>query len=273
MDRMLSGGGDDLAVTVNDSLTVLLRLHGDALEERARAFTALRPWVPAVVGTVESGSPADRAGVQPNDTIVALDSVPVHQFDEMVAVIRRNADQPVAVTLGGASGRRTVSITPTFIEGDTVTPKRGRIGVGVAELATSHSSFTFGQAVRYGARRTLDSSTELFRTVRGLITARISSRNLGGPILIGQMARQSFDLGWERFLGFLAVISINLAVLNLLPIPILDGGQAVFLLYEGIFRRPMPIRAREALMLVGLVLIVLLMLLANWNDIRRLLGW
>jgi regulator of sigma E protease len=269
MDRMLSGGGDDLAVTVNDSLTVLLRLHGDALEERARAFTALRPWVPAVVGTVESGSPADRAGVQPNDTIVALDSVPVHQFDEMVAVIRRNADQLVAVTLGGASGRRTVSITPTFIEGDTVTPKRGRIGVGVAELATSHSSFTFGQAVRYGARRTLDSSTELFRTVRGLITARISSRNLGGPILIGQMARQSFDLGWERFLGFLAVISINLAVLNLLPIPILDGGQAVFLLYEGIFRRPMPIRAREALMLVGLVLIVLLMLLANWNDIRR----
>ena len=94
-----------------------------------------------------------------------------------------------------------------------------------------------------------------------------------GPILIGQMAKQSFDLGMERFLVFLAVISMNLAVLNLLPIPILDGGQAVFLIYEGVVRKPMPLKAREALMTVGLVLIGLLMVVANWNDVRRLLGW
>jgi regulator of sigma E protease len=269
LDGMLAGGGDDLAVTVNDSLTVLLRIHRDALEERAKAAAAIQPWLAAVVGTVEPGSPAQRAGIQPNDTILALDSVPVHQFEEMVATIRKSAERSVAVTVSGASGLRTIPITPAVVEVDASGRKLGRIGVGVANYATSHSSFTFPQAVRYGARRTMDASTELLRTVRGLLTRKISASNLGGPILIGQMAKQSFDLGWERFLVFLAVISMNLAVLNLLPIPILDGGQAVFLLYEGVLRKPMPIKAREALMTVGLVLIGLLMIVANWNDIRR----
>ena len=269
LDGMLSGGGDDLAVTVNDSLTVLLRIHRDAMEERARTAAALQPWLAAVVGTVEPGSPADRAGIQPNDTILALDSVPVQQFEEMVATIRKSAEKSVAVTVTGAKGRRTVPIIPAVVEVDSTGKKLGRIGVGVANYATSHSSFTFVQAVRFGGKRTVDASTELLRTVRGLLTRKISTSNLGGPILIGQMAKQSFDLGMERFLVFLAVISMNLAVLNLLPIPILDGGQAVFLLYEGVVRKPMPLKAREALMTVGLVLIGLLMVVANWNDIRR----
>ena len=273
VDGMLSGGGDDLAVTVNDSLTVLLRIHHDALEERAKAAAALQPWLAAVVGTVEAGSPADRAGIQPNDTILALDSVPVRQFEEMVAVIRKSAERPVAVTVSGAKGRRTVPIVPAVVEVDSTGKKLGRIGVGVANYATTHSSFTFVQAVSFGGKRTVDASTELLRTVRGLLTRKISTSNLGGPILIGQMAKQSFDLGMERFLVFLAVISMNLAVLNLLPIPILDGGQAVFLLYEGVVRRPMPVKVREALMTVGLVLIGLLMVVANWNDVRRWLGW
>ena len=269
LDGMLSGGGDDLAVTVNDSLTVLLRINRDALEERAKAAAAIQPWLAAVVGTVEKGSPADSAGIQPNDTILALDSVPVQQFEEMVATIRKSAEKSVAVTVTGAKGLRTVPITPAVVEVDSTGKKLGRIGVGVANYATSHSSFTFTQAVSYGWGRTVDASTDLLRTVRGLLTRKISTSNLGGPILIGQMAKQSFDLGMERFLVFLAVISMNLAVLNLLPIPILDGGQGVFLLYEAVFRRPMPLKAREALMTIGLVLIGLLMIVANWNDIRR----
>lgn len=91
--------------------------------------------------------------------------------------------------------------------------------------------------------------------------------------MIGQVAAQSARLGLDAFLGILALISMNLALLNLLPIPVLDGGQALFLLYEGTFRRPMPLKWREGLMLIGIALVLLLMVVAFWNDVRRLVGW
>ncbi len=95
---------------------------------------------------------------------------------------------------------------------------------------------------------------------------------MGGPILIGQLAGQSARLGLDSFLGFMALISINLAILNLLPIPVLDGGQFLFLLAEAVIRRPLPMKLRERLTTVGMVLIILLMGLAFSNDIRRVLG-
>ena len=94
----------------------------------------------------------------------------------------------------------------------------------------------------------------------------------GGPILIGQLAGESARLGLDAFLDFMALISINLAVLNLLPVPVLDGGQFLFLLAEAVVRRPLPLKLRERLTMVGLVLIVLLMGLAFSNDLRRLFG-
>jgi regulator of sigma E protease len=115
-------------------------------------------------------------------------------------------------------------------------------------------------------------STQIVRTVRGLFSGRISRREVGGPILIGQLAGESARLGLDAFLAFMALISINLAVLNLLPVPVLDGGQFVFLLAEAVVRRPLPLKLRERLTMVGLVLIVLLMGLAFSNDIRRLFG-
>ena len=122
------------------------------------------------------------------------------------------------------------------------------------------------------AGRPSKASTQIVRTVRGLFSGRISGRTVGGPILIGQLAGESARLGLDTFLGFMALISINLAVLNLLPIPVLDGGQFLFLLAEAVIRRPLPMKLRERLTTVGLVLIILLMGLAFSNDIRRLFG-
>jgi regulator of sigma E protease len=96
---------------------------------------------------------------------------------------------------------------------------------------------------------------------------------VGGPIMIGQMAAQQARLGTDAFLAFMAFVSVNLAVLNLLPIPVLDGGQFMFLVGEAVLRRPLSLRLRERLTVVGLVLIGLLMVLAFSNDIRRLFGW
>jgi regulator of sigma E protease len=112
----------------------------------------------------------------------------------------------------------------------------------------------------------------ILRTVRGLLTRRIDSREVGGPILIGQLAAQSAQVGLGALLAFMALISVNLAVVNLLPIPVLDGGAFLMLSVEAVIRRPIPVRLREAVQMVGLVLIVLLMVLAFSNDIGRLLG-
>jgi regulator of sigma E protease len=131
---------------------------------------------------------------------------------------------------------------------------------------------TLGQAMAEGGMATLKASTQIVRTVRGLFSGRISGRTVGGPILIGQLAGQSARLGLDSFLAFMALISINLAILNLLPVPVLDGGQFLFLLAEAIIRRPLPVKLRDRLTTVGLVLIVLLMGLAFSNDLRRIFG-
>ena len=108
--------------------------------------------------------------------------------------------------------------------------------------------------------------------MRGLFSGRVSTREVGGPFAIGVAAGESVQLGPAAFLYFMALISVQLAVVNLLPIPVLDGGQFLFLLGEAVLRRPLNVRLRERLTLVGLVLIALLMVLAFSNDIRRLLG-
>jgi regulator of sigma E protease len=100
----------------------------------------------------------------------------------------------------------------------------------------------------------------------------VSSRSLGGPILIAQLAGESAQLGWDVFVAFMALISVNLAVLNLLPIPVLDGGQFRFLVAVGIQRKPLSLKVRERLTAVGLVMIVLLMVFVFSNDILRLVG-
>ena len=133
-------------------------------------------------------------------------------------------------------------------------------------------SLSLPQAVVEGWKLTISSSTQIVRTIRGLFSGRISKREVGGPIMIGQLAGESARLGPDAFLSFMALISINLAILNLLPVPILDGGQFVFLLAEGVTRRPLPVKLRERLSMVGMVLIVLLMGLAFSNDIRRIFG-
>ncbi|HET7469796.1 MAG TPA: site-2 protease family protein, partial [Gemmatimonadales bacterium] len=147
----------------------------------------------------------------------------------------------------------------------------GRIGVAVAGDFRSEP-LTLVQAMGEGWRLTIAASTQIVRTVRGLFSGRISKREVGGPIMIGQLAGESARMGLDSFLSFMALISINLAVLNLLPVPVLDGGQFLFLLAEAVVRRPLPLKLRERLTMVGLVLIVLLMGLAFSNDLRRLFG-
>jgi regulator of sigma E protease len=264
----------EIRLEMADGSVVTAAIHQDALEQRLKASQALQPFRSPVVGQVVPGRPAARAGIQPGDTTTAVAGRAVTQWYDLLELLQKSGGQPIAVEVARGGRRLSYEITPYVdsIAGPDGKPQAiGRIGVALAGDFRSEP-LSLGEAVVEGWHGTVGASTQIVRTVRGLFSGRISKREVGGPILIGQLAGESARMGLDTFLAFMALISINLAVLNLLPVPVLDGGQFLFLLAEAVVRRPLPIKLRERLTMVGLVLIVLLMGLAFSNDIRRIFG-
>ena len=251
---------------------VELTIHPDALVERIQAAVAISPYLPAVVGGVLADTPADSAGMVAGDVILSIDGYPTPQWDDLREFVSRNPGRELAFVLRRGQGVDTVLAAPaatvdTTADGEVRTV--GRIGIA-PESIMQRRSLSWGAAVVAGAKQTTNMGTIVIRSVRGLLTARVPTRELGGPIMIGQLAGATARAGIDPFLQFMALISINLAVLNLLPIPVLDGGQFLFLLAEGVMRRPLSLKLRERLTAVGLVMIMMLMSLAFWNDLSRL---
>ena len=267
---------DAIVLGLDGGREVRLDIHTDALKERMYASQAVLPWRSPVVDSVLPNGPAMRAGIQAGDTIVAIDGTPIVQWYELQDALETRILAPITVTVGRPVGRvELTATTDTITRPDTAGNPRT---VGVLRVTNRvtvrEEPYSFGEGLAAGWEQTKESSTQIFRTVRGLFSGRVAGRELGGPILIGQLAGQASRLGWEAFLGFMALISVNLAILNLLPIPVLDGGQFLFLLAEAVLRKPLSLRLRERLTMVGLVLILLLMVFAFSNDIRRVIeGW
>jgi regulator of sigma E protease len=264
----------EVRIELDDASVVTLPIHPDALEERIKAAQSLQPFRAPVVGQVLPDKPAGKAGIQQGDTIIAVNGKRVEQWYDLLELLQSSPGRSLSIDVARGDKRLSYGIQPYVdtIPGPDGKPRAvGRIGVAVGTGFISEK-LGLGQAIAEGADATLNASTQIVRTVRGLFSGRISGRTVGGPILIGQLAGESARMGLDTFLGFMALISINLAILNLLPVPVLDGGQFLFLLAEGIIRRPLPVKLRERLTTVGLVLIILLMGLAFSNDFRRLFG-
>ena len=274
VSAMVNTPKPEVRIELSDGSTLVLPIHPDALEERIKAAQALQPFRAPVVGEVLPDKPAAKAGIQEGDTIVGVNGQPVRQWYDLLELLQASAGRALNVKVARGGKRLAFDIQPYVdsIPGPDGQPRAvGRIGVAVGTRVLSEP-LSLGQAIVEGGRATIRASTQIVRTVRGLFSGRISGRAVGGPILIGQLAGESARLGLDTFLGFMALISINLAILNLLPIPVLDGGQFLFLLAEAVIRRPLPMKLREKLTTVGLVLIILLMGLAFSNDFRRLFG-
>jgi regulator of sigma E protease len=243
--------------------------------DRRAAFNALRPDLQAVVGEVLPGRPGAAAGLAVGDTILTFDGEPIGQWVDLVDRISARADQEVVLVVGRASGRTELRATPApeAVVDSAGARTVGRLGIIGPLLPEAREPIGIGAAAIEGARRTAFVSTQIVGVVQGMFSGRVSTSELGGPIAIGVAAGQSARRGAEDFLIFMAAISVNLAILNLLPIPVLDGGQFLFLLAEAVTRRPITGKVREWLSLAGLAMIVMLMVLAFSNDIRRLLGF
>jgi regulator of sigma E protease len=267
-----TAAGATIELGLADGRQLVVPIHSDALEQRLQASQAVRPFRAPVIGRLLEGYPAATAGIQPGDTILGIAGAPVRQWYDLQRMVEGRSGQPLELEVARAGQRLRLSVTP---RADSVPSDDGRMRpvgrLGVDAMTDFRSEpYTFTGALGAGWDATVEASTTIARTVRGLFSGRVSKSQLGGPIAIGQMAGQSARMGLDSFLGFMAFISINLAVLNMLPVPVLDGGQFLFLLAEAVLRRPLPLRLRERLTAVGLLLIFLLTGLAFWNDIRRL---
>jgi regulator of sigma E protease len=243
-----------------------------ALVERGIGLIGYLPPPLPVIGALEPG-PAERAGMRVNDRIVAIGGEAVQGWDQLAAAIREKPGQPIVLTAEREGQRLQFEVTPEAVEHDGKTVGRIHIRPLLAELPED-----MRVAVRYGPLDAFTEAVENTWTMSYLTLAmlykmlklEVSTRNISGPITIAQYAGQSAKIGIEPFIMFLAVISISLAVLNLLPIPVLDGGHLLYFAVEAVIGRPLPERVLVWGQQIGIALLAGLMFLAFYNDLTRL---
>ena len=243
------------------------------------AFCWGTPVMQPVIGAVMPDSPAVRAGIIAGDRIEEVDGRHIESWDQMSEAITGSQGRPmrllVSRPIDNGERHETVELELTaekstrktiFGEDETA----WLIGVRAGNAVTTQPE-PFWQAAKAGAIQTWHMVSLTWQSFVKLVQRVVPLDQVGGPIMIAQMVGEQAHHGLAGLLGLTALISVNLGILNLLPIPVLDGGQILFCLYEMIFRRPVPVRAQEYATRIGLVLLLGLMVLATFNDIWRLI--
>uniref|UniRef100_A0A7C5AMG9 Zinc metalloprotease n=1 Tax=Desulfobacca acetoxidans TaxID=60893 RepID=A0A7C5AMG9_9BACT len=232
------------------------------------------PYLTTEVGRVLEGSPAERAKLQKGDVILSVDGVPVQRWDDLAREIRERGGQPVNLTLRRADQVLQVRLVPEKREAVNVFGQKVQafqIGVASAERLALKPLGTL-EALAEGFRYSLKIAALTLQSIYKLIVREIPVETLGGPIMIAQVAGRQAEMGFSYLIQFMAVLSVNLTLLNLLPVPILDGGHLVFFLLEAIRGKPLALKHRELAQAVGMMLILTLMLLVFYHDLMRLFG-
>ncbi len=217
-----------------------------------------------IIGEVIANSAAEKAGLKENDQILTVADQKVTTFTQFSKIIQEHPKQQISVVINRAGKEKTIAITPKSEESNG--KKVGKIGVSnKAEI----EKISFINKIKYGFTQAFTSSLLIFKALGNLVTG-FSLNKLGGPVMIFQQSAQVSAMGGSAIISFMALLSMNLGIMNLLPIPVLDGGKLLLNVIEGIRRKPLSQEKEGVITLVGVVLMLVLMVLVTWNDIQRL---
>jgi regulator of sigma E protease len=224
------------------------------------------------VGSVKQGAPAFSAGLEKGDLITAINESAINSWDEMAEIINASKGQKIQLTVRRGDSTRHFSLAPQQVTTKNIFGEDvQRYIVGITASGETYSKeMNFFQALSESLIQTYRVTELMVVIIAKLIKGDISTDTLGGPIMIAQMAGDSAKAGIGSLISFIALISVNLAIINLLPIPVLDGGHLLFFSIEAIKGSPVSIKVREIAQQVGLFILILLMILVFYNDISRI---
>ena len=232
-----------------------------------------RQTIPAVVDSVMTGRPAEQAGFRSGDSVTSVNGTPIRHWGDFLREVTTRPGETVSIGVVRGGMPLTLSVdTEARDEADPITGapiKVGRIGMGAVNR-TVHEDIGFGESVVLGWKTTWTMAGAVTGVLGGLFQGTVSVETLGGPIAIARTSVTAAQNGFEPLLTLIAFLSINLAVLNLLPVPILDGGQIIVTVAEGVRGRPFTLKTREYLMKAGVAFILVLFSVVMFNDIKSL---
>jgi regulator of sigma E protease len=256
-------------VAVTPAASTVRDLFGE--EQRAWDVGA-RPFTPPTVGEVVAGMPAATAGLRAGDTVMSVDGRPVLSWDELAEAIHSRAGLKTSLEVRRGGETLGLTVVPTAVKDRRPDGKEvevGRIGISPA-VGTTYVRSNPVLAVGEGVARTVEVTWLTAVGLYKIIVGQLDRSNIGGPIQIAVAAGEQARQGLPSLAFFTAVISVNLFLLNLLPVPMLDGGHLLFFLCEAVLGRPLSVRKREVAQQVGFVLLILLMVFAVYNDLMRI---
>ena len=262
---MLLAAGREIEVGLTRQGTVhTLRFTPDLIEKYHAASLGVRPMIRMRLGTVTPGEPAEQAGLKAGDVLLAVDGSPA---DAAIAVnaFKNSVGKPLTLRVRRDGAEREFVVTPIARADGT-----GRIGVEVRYEQSIVQAAGLLDAARLSYHHNLDSAGLVFKTLRGLFVGEASPKQLTGFIGIAQASGAMAAEGAAALFMFMAMLSMNLAILNLLPIPMLDGGHIFIMMLEGLARRDFSLRVKERLLMVGFALVMTLMVTVIYNDLMRI---
>jgi len=221
---------------------------------------------------LEPGMPAEKAGMQLGDEIISVDGQPITGLQAMIESLKRSKDKPIEIVVRRNGHLLAFTVTPVLsdIKGDLKGDQRYRVGIGSAPMKVS--SLPLAAAFRRSVEQNKQGSLLILELVQKMVQRKISIRSIEGPIGIGRAAGQAASKkGWTPLLELAAVVSLNLGIFNLLPIPIMDGGVILLLFVESIIRRDISLRIKERIYQAAFVFLVLFAVMVIYNDVAKML--
>ena len=254
---------NDLTIQVmrSDTAKTIFIRHSELPDFSKEGFGILPSGLMSVVTLVDHGKPAEKIGLQPGDTILSVNEVPV-SFGSLQETIRSNAGKEILLSWARGDQKMQARVTPTA---------EGRIGIAHEAAYRGpiiHEQYSLLEAFPISIGELKTTSILFLSNLYQIAAGKASiSKSIGGPVKIAQLAKRSADSGVLEFFGFIALLSISLALLNILPFPALDGGHLVFLIYEAIFRREVPSKVKIAIQQAGFILLLVFMAFVLYNDV------